>query len=142
MATQVTVENGIDVDQLVHMIDAIEADSSVRPFTFRATSSWNDGTHNAGRIGSFTHARAEYSSRTRPFELEGDEPPVLLGSNQDPNAVELLLQAPGRARAVSAPVDRHHLDGLADPLQVQGASGVPRDETGRFDQCHRGEHLI
>ena len=93
MATQVTVKNGIDVDQLVHTIDAIKADPSVGQFTFRATSSWNGGTHNAGRIGTFTHAGAEDHSRTRPFELEGDEPPVLLGSNQGPNAVELLLQA-------------------------------------------------
>lgn len=32
-------------------------------------------------------------TRGAPFELEGDEPPVLLGNNQGPNAVELVLQA-------------------------------------------------
>src|SRR5690606_21032626 len=32
-------------------------------------------------------------SRAAPFVLDGDEPPVLLGNNSGPNAVELLLQA-------------------------------------------------
>src|SRR5699024_44032 len=62
-------------------------------FTFRATSSWRNGTHNVGQIGTFTHAGAENDSRAAPFVLHGDEPPVLLGTNKGPNAVELVLQA-------------------------------------------------
>ncbi|HEV3472506.1 MAG TPA: OsmC family protein [Actinomycetota bacterium] len=51
------------------------------------------GTHNVGEIAGFTHARSQDQTRAAPFVLEGDEPPVLLGSNKGPNAVELLLQA-------------------------------------------------
>jgi len=92
MTTTVSTKNGIDVDQLVATIDAIKKDPSLGSFTFRASSSWKDGTHNTGEIGSFQHAGAKDDSREEVFTLEGDEPPVLLGSNQGPNAVELLLQ--------------------------------------------------
>lgn len=93
MSTTVNVRNGIDVDQLLQTISAVEDDSNLGSFTFRATSTWKDGTYNTGSIGSFVHAGNEDDSRSASFVLEGDEPPVLLGSNKGPNAVELQLQA-------------------------------------------------
>lgn len=88
-----TVRNGIDVDQLVGTINAIKEDDQLGVFTWRARSVWEDGTHSTGEIGRFVHAGAEDATRARPFVLEGDEPPILLGENAGPNAVELLLQA-------------------------------------------------
>ena len=89
MAT-VTVRNGIDVDQLVATIGAIKEQPSVASFTFKATSGWEKGTLNHAEIGDFVH-NGERVERPQPFRLVGDEPPVLLGSNAGPNAVELLL---------------------------------------------------
>jgi uncharacterized OsmC-like protein len=100
MMSTITVRNGIDVDQLVETIDAIEENPALGLFTFRAKSSWVEGTHNIGEITGFSHAGSEDESRVTPFVLHGDEPPVLLGSNNGPNAVELLLQALGFCYAV------------------------------------------
>jgi uncharacterized OsmC-like protein len=88
-----TASNGIDVGQLVATIEAIKEDPALRAFTFRARSTWKEGTHNVGEIAGFTYAGSEDRSRAAPFVLQGDEPPVLLGENNGPNAVELLLQA-------------------------------------------------
>jgi uncharacterized OsmC-like protein len=96
----ITARNGIDVDQLIQTIDAVEGNPALGSFIFRAKSSWQEGTHNVGVISGFTHAGSEDVSRTTPFVLHGDEPPVLLGSNNGPNAVELLLQALGFCYAV------------------------------------------
>lgn len=93
MATTATVRNGIDLDQLTETVEAIKQDPDLATFRFRATSSWEKGTRNRGQIGSFVHAGREDASRGEPFELEGDEPPILLGQNAGPNAVELVLQA-------------------------------------------------
>jgi uncharacterized OsmC-like protein len=93
MSTTVNAQNGIDVARLLETVEAINGDPNLAAFTFRARSSWRDGTHNVGEIGGFTHAGEEDHSRAAAFVLEGDEPPVLLGSNIGPNAVELLLQA-------------------------------------------------
>lgn len=93
MTTTTTLQNGINVGQLVETIEAIKSDPNLADFTFRAKSSWEEGTYNVGEISAFAHAGSEDESRTEPFVLHGDEPPVLLGSNKGPNAVELLLQA-------------------------------------------------
>jgi len=91
--TTTTKTNGIDVDQLVQTIEAIKSNPGLGAFTFRAKSTWRDGTHNVGEISGFTHAGSDDQTRKDPFVLQGDEPPVLLGANHGPNAVELLLQA-------------------------------------------------
>lgn len=88
-----TTDNGIDVNRLVETIDAIKQDPNLAAFTFHAKSSWEQGTHNVGEISTFTHAGETDRTRMAPFVLHGDEPPVLLGANKGPNAVELLLQA-------------------------------------------------
>jgi uncharacterized OsmC-like protein len=93
MSTTVNARNGIDVARLVETVEAINSDPNLAAFTFRARSSWRDGTHNTGEIGGFAHGGQEDQSRAAAFVLEGDEPPVLLGNNSGPNAVELLLQA-------------------------------------------------
>ena len=91
--TSITADNGIDVERLMDTINAIKDDATLASFTFRARSSWQDGTYNVGQIDTFTHAGSKDQSRAASFTLHGDEPPVLLGSNKGPNAVELLLQA-------------------------------------------------
>jgi uncharacterized OsmC-like protein len=90
--TQTMTANGIDVQALIETTEAIKGDDSLAEFTFRARSTWQEGTYNVGEIGTFTHAGSEDQSRAAAFALHGDEPPVLLGANRGPNAVELLLQ--------------------------------------------------
>lgn len=91
MAT-IASRNGVDIDRLVATIGAVQADAKVARFTFRARSTWEQGGRNHGEIREFEHAGAT-TERPEAFELIGDEPPVLLGANGGPNAVELVLQA-------------------------------------------------
>lgn len=100
MTNVATSRNGIDVEGLLATIDAVKADPTLGNFTFRATSTWRDGTRNSGKIFRFSQAGLVDESRIGAFVLEGDEPPVLLGNNAAPNAVELLLQALGFCYAV------------------------------------------
>jgi len=91
----ITVSNGIDVPALLGTIDAINDQPELAQFTFKASTAWQSGTHSTAKIGSFQHAGAEDESRLSGFTLQGDEPPVLLGKDSGPNAVELLLAALG-----------------------------------------------
>jgi uncharacterized OsmC-like protein len=100
MAT-VTIRNGINVDQLVATIGAIQENASVATMTFKAATRWQEGTHSVTEIGPFIHAgKTDESRREGQFKLQGDEPPVLLGNNHGPNAVELCLAALGFCYAV------------------------------------------
>lgn len=92
--------NGVDVDQLVATVQAIQADPNLARFRFRAHTDWVSGGNAKTRIQGFYGAGQEDSSRAAPFILEGDEPPVLLGSNKGPNAVEAVLHALASCLAV------------------------------------------
>ncbi|MEW5985903.1 MAG: OsmC family protein [Chloroflexota bacterium] len=92
--------NGVNVGQLIGTINAIKDNPDLARFKFRATNRWIDGGHSRTSIASFYGAGAEDSSRAEPFVLEGDEPPVLLGANAGPNAVEAVLHSLASCLAV------------------------------------------
>ncbi len=92
--------NGVDVQQLVGTIEAVKANPEIARFRFRSETDWISGGHCRTRIQGFYGAGQEDTSRARPFVLEGDEPPVLLGSNEGPNAVEAVLHALASCLAV------------------------------------------
>lgn len=101
MSTQIsTLVNGVNVDQLVATIGAIKQNPDLARFKFRAHTEWLDGGHSRTTIQGFYGAGQEDTSRTKPFVLEGDEPPVLIGANAGPNAVEAVLHALASCLAV------------------------------------------
>ncbi len=85
--------NGVDVGKLVATVEAIKARPALAQFTFRATTTWVTGARSRTSIQGFYGAGVEDSSRSEPFIVEGDEPPILLGTNTAPNAVETVLAA-------------------------------------------------
>src|SRR3970040_2390030 len=92
--------NGVNVQQLVDTVNAVNADPDIARFRFRAETDWIEGGHSRTKIQGFYGAGQEDGSRTRPFILEGDEPPVLLSGNAGPNAVEAVLHALASCLAV------------------------------------------
>lgn len=85
--------NGVNVEQLVGTIEAVKGDPEIALFSFRSNTRWIKGGHCKTEINGFYGAMKEDTSRSTPFVIEGDEPPVLLGENHGPNAVEAVLHA-------------------------------------------------
>jgi uncharacterized OsmC-like protein len=100
MSTATPLTNGVNVEQLVGTINLIKENPGLAQFTFRAHTDWINGGHSRTLIRSFYGAGKEDTSRAEPFVLEGDEPPVLLGGNAGPNAVEAVLHALSSCLAV------------------------------------------
>jgi uncharacterized OsmC-like protein len=122
MATQVQTQvNGVNVDQLVGTINAIKGNPELAKFKFRARTEWINGGHSQTKIQSFYGAGQEDTSRTQPLTLEGDEPPVLLGGNAGPNAVEAVLHALASCLSVgfiyNAAAQGIHVDSLDFDLE-------------------------
>jgi uncharacterized OsmC-like protein len=84
--------NGVAVDDLYKTIDVIKATPAIAKFKFRVHNQWVDGGQNASTADTFYGAGGE-QSRTKPFVLEADEPPILLGKDTGANPVEHLLHA-------------------------------------------------
>lgn len=85
--------NGVDVEQLGKTVKAVQEKPALAKFEFRARNRWITGGHNETTIQSFYGAGQEDTTRTKPFVLEADEPPVLLGEDRGANPVEYVLTA-------------------------------------------------
>lgn len=84
--------NGVAVDKLYATIDAIKADPEIAKSNFRVTNKWINGGHNRTTVTDFYGAK-ETRNHLTEFELEADEPPLLLGEDLGANPVEHLLHA-------------------------------------------------
>lgn len=84
--------NGVDVDAVVSLIDAVKEKPDLAESKFRVDNEWVDGGYNRTTVRGFYSACREIS-HTRDFVVEADEPPILAGKDQALNPVEHLLNA-------------------------------------------------
>ena len=88
-----TTINGVDVQRMGETVKAIQDNPTLATFQFRAANRWFTGGYNQSTIHGFSTAGQEDTTRTQPFLVEADEPPVLLGKDQSPNPAEYVLHA-------------------------------------------------
>lgn len=116
-----TIVNGVNVGQLVGTIEAVKQNPDLARCKFRAETEWISGGYSRTKIQGFYAVGQEDTSRSQPFILEGDEPPVLLGENHGPNAVEAVLHALASCLAVgfiyNAAAMGIHVDSLSFKLE-------------------------
>jgi uncharacterized OsmC-like protein len=127
--------NGVDVAKLGEVKTAVERDTTLGRFEFRARTRWRSGSggQNSTSLGSFHGAGAEQNGRR--FEIAADEPKVLLGQDTAPNPVEYLLSALGACITSSliyhAAAAGHRVDDcectLTGDLDVRGFLGIDPD---------------
>jgi uncharacterized OsmC-like protein len=87
------IVNDLDVDALRKTITEARRSPEILEYKLRAKHRWIEGAHCRSSIQDFSLGGQEDTSRAEPFVLEGDEPPVLLGTNKGPNATEAALHA-------------------------------------------------
>jgi uncharacterized OsmC-like protein len=87
------VINGVDADRMGATVQAVQQNPGLASYQFRAANRWIDGGHNRSTIQSFYGAGQEDTVREKPFVLDADEPPALLGKDQGANPVEYVLHA-------------------------------------------------
>lgn len=85
--------NGVDVQRLGETIKQVSKDPDLGRFKFRVRNRWSgDGGYSKTTVQDMFGAGAERPHVQR-FELEADEPEVLIGKDRAPNPVEHLLNA-------------------------------------------------
>ena len=84
--------NGVNVGDLFNTINAIKSDKSIAEFKFSAKNEWKNGGHNRTTVDEFFGA-CKTHNRNKPFVIDEDEPPVLLGEDHGANPVEFALTA-------------------------------------------------
>jgi uncharacterized OsmC-like protein len=84
--------NGVNLTQLGNNITAIRQQPDLAKFKFRAQNKWVFGGHNQVTIGEFYGTNQRHRV-DKTFQMDADEPPVLLGEDKGPNPVEYVLTA-------------------------------------------------
>jgi uncharacterized OsmC-like protein len=121
---------------------ARSADPALARFQFRARNQLIDGGYSRTTIKEFYGAGQEDATRTEPFTVEADEPPVLLGENRAPNTAEYVLHA--LAACLSGTIVYHAaargvvLDGLETTihgdLDLRGFLGLDSNVRPGYEQ--------
>src|SRR5512141_1475647 len=84
------MQNGVNVTALGATIEAIRQQPELAQFKFRARNQWDTGPRNAATVDSF-YGTCQEMEHKQPFTLHADEPAVLLGEDESPNAPETVL---------------------------------------------------
>jgi uncharacterized OsmC-like protein len=92
-ATTNSIVNGVNLEQMTRNMDAINGQPTLAKFQFRLSNRWINGGHNRSHVQSFYGVGQEDTNRTKPFVLDADEPPVLLGEDHAANPAEFVLHA-------------------------------------------------
>ena len=92
ITTERTPINGVDTATLFATLDAVKGQHEIATFQFRATNSWQSGTHSRSTIRGFHGAMQELQHVTETA-LDSDHPAVLVGKDSGPTPVEFLLHA-------------------------------------------------
>jgi len=104
------VVNGLDQQQIQGMVDAVKKEPKNAQAKFSAKTIWKAGFENEAQIKDFTLGGViNTKSRQKPFKVEGDHPPELLGKNKGPTSVELALAALGHCIAAGFAIYGSHM---------------------------------
>lgn len=95
MITTANIKNGVNVDQLVDTIGAVQTNPELAKFQFRSKNDWITGGHCVTSIKGFYGVGAEDESRQETFTMECDHPNVLLGQDKAATPPEVVLHALG-----------------------------------------------
>ncbi|MCL6265486.1 OsmC family protein [Flagellimonas myxillae] len=95
MITTANIKNGVNVDQLVDTINAVQGNPELAKFEFRAKNNWITGGHCVTSAKGFYGVGQEDTTRQETFTMECDHPSVLLGEDKAATPVEVVLHALG-----------------------------------------------
>lgn len=95
MITTANIKNGVNVDQLVETIGAVQGNPELAKFEFRTKNNWIEGGHCVSSMKSFYGVGQEDNTRKETFTMECDHPNVLLGEDKAATPAEVVLHALG-----------------------------------------------
>src|SRR6476619_7172208 len=126
-ATEIPVNNGVNVEALLGVRDALPGTPEIAQFQWRSTVSWVNGTHSRSDVETFYGFGDEQQHHTT-FSYDVDHPLQFAAQDNGVTPVEYVLVALGGCltagvAAVAAEMDLHGILG-ADPDIRNGFSGV------------------
>lgn len=86
-----TTNNGVILENIQNLVDAVKENPGLANVTFKAKSQWLGGTKAEVSISELEAGGQNIAREGRDFKLVVDEPPELGGTDEAPNPVEHVL---------------------------------------------------
>lgn len=132
MKNKMAKVNGLEVNNIVKLVDDVKRNPSAFQITSYANSSWKSGFNVVAETSKFKVGGTLLKHNT--FKVEGDHPKELLGTDKGPSAVEVALSALGHCiaggwavngAALGVPIESVKVEVEGD-LDPQGMLGLPK----------------
>lgn len=88
--TDTPIDNGVNVQALLDAREALTAAPEAAKFQWRASCTWNKGTHSHSTVEGFTGLGAEQQHRTS-YDFDVDHPECFASEDKGATPVELVL---------------------------------------------------
>jgi uncharacterized OsmC-like protein len=138
-ATQIPVDNGVNVEALLSAREALTETPEAAQFQWRASCEWKHGTHSHSVVNGFFGLGEEQSHRTQ-FSFDADHPELFASEDNGATPVEYVLV--GLASCLTAGVAavaqnrqiqlRRVKATLEGDMDVQGILGIDSDVRNGF----------
>jgi uncharacterized OsmC-like protein len=140
MASDVQVDNGVNVEALLAARAALTDSPEAANFKWRATCKWKNGTHSHSTVEGFYGLGGEQRHRTT-FAFDADHPEVFASHDNGATPVEMVLV--GLASCLTAGVAavaqhrgiqlRSVTATVEGGMNIQGILGIDRDVRNGFE---------
>jgi uncharacterized OsmC-like protein len=140
MASEVQVDNGVNVAALLSAREALTDAPDAANFKWRATCEWKNGTHSHSTVQGFFGLGEEQKHRST-FTFDADHPEVFASEDNGATPVEMVLV--GLASCLTAGVAavaqnrgiqlRSVTATLEGGMNIQGILGIDKDVRNGFD---------
>ena len=139
---QKNIVNGVDVSQIMTVIDHIESDPEYAQFQWRVSNKWIDGGLSRSCIKGFYAGNTEDMTRGKAFIVDADEPAIVAGMDTAPNSMEYILHA--LASCLTGTLAYHAAvrgieikeveSSVVGDMNVQGLLGLEKDVRRGFNK--------
>src|SRR5215213_2272410 len=140
LASEMVVDNGVNVAALLGAREALSAAPEAARFNWRATCTWMNGTHSRSTVDGFFGLGQDQRHKTE-FTFDADHPEIFAAEDNGATLVEYVLVGLGacltagiaavaqnrniQLRSVSATIE--------GSMDIQGILGMDRDVRNGFD---------
>lgn len=145
---ELSVKNGVNVEALLAAREALRKAPEAAKFTWRASCTWQNGTHSRTKIVGFHGLGQEHTHKTES-SFEADHPEVFASQDLGVTPIEYLLvglascltagvAAVAQNRGVQLRSVEAKLEGTMD---IQGILGVDSDVRNGYDNIKVTFHI-
>ena len=121
---EIPVDNGVNVEALLGVREALADTPDIAQFQWRATTSWVRGTHSQSSIESF-YGFGDEQQHKNTFTYDADHPLAFAAEDNGVTPVEYVLVALGSCLTAGvAAIDQGEIGMLVRQLTTGGQGGL------------------